>query len=128
MLGAERFQSGALTTNYIAEEFPEGFTPAHVAGGADEGMLVALAGQVLRVNQALEAADADGAYTVLVERQAYSLRFEDSAEGLSLHVDGPEPGSAQFGADVRDWRAGERVYRCTLGGRALVLQARRRGW
>ena len=66
---------------------------------------MALAGQVLRVNQALEAADADGAYTVLVERQAYSLRFEDSAEGLSLHVDGPEPGSAQFGADVRDWRA-----------------------
>ena len=127
VLGAERFQSGALTTNYIAEEFPEGFTPAHVAGGSDEGMLVALAGQVLRANQALEAADADGAYTVLVDRQAYRLRFEDSAEGLSLHVDGPEPGFAQFGADVRDWRAGERVYRCTLGGRSLVLQARRRG-
>ncbi len=64
---------------------------------------------------------------MLVDRQAYRLRFEDSAEGLSLHVEGPEPGSAQFGADVRDWRAGERVYRCTLGGRSLVLQARRRG-
>ena len=127
VLGAERFQTGELSTNYITEEFPEGFTLAHVAGGADEGMLVALAGQVLRVNAALDASDETGAHTLLVDQRAYRVRFEDRSDGLSVEVEGPEPGAAQFGTDVLDWQPGERVYRCMLGGHLLVLQARRRG-
>ena len=123
VLGADRFQSGALTTNYIAEEFPEGFTPEHVGGGEDEGMLVALAAQVLRVNGDLDLPAEDGAFTLLLDREVYSVTFDDADDAVTVRIEGRSGGEAVLEPDVRDWKAGQRVYACELGGRRLVLQA-----
>ena len=125
VLGAERFQEGRLTTNYIAEEFPEGFTEEHVAGGEDEGMLVALAAQVLRINQALDLPDDGGQFTLLLDREIYRVGFKDSDMGVKVSVQGRASGEAEFGVDVLNWQPAQRVYACDLDGRPLVLQARK---
>ena len=123
VLGAERFQDGRLTTNYIAEEFPDGFTEDHVSGGDEEGMLIALAAQVLRVNDALDLPDDSGAFTLLLDREIYSVRFDDGADGVTVSVEGRAGGKAVLGPDVLNWEPGHRVYACDLDGRPLVLQA-----
>ena len=125
VLGAERFQEGRLTTNYIAEEFPEGFTEEHVAGGEDEGMLVALAAQVLRINQALDLPDDGGQFTLLLDREIYRVGFKDSDIGVKVSVQGRASGEAEFGVDVLNWQPAQQVYACDLDGRPLVLQARK---
>ena len=125
VLGAERFQAGRLTTNYIAEEFPEGFTEEHVAGGDDEGMLVALAAQVLRINEALDLPDDSGHFTLLLDREIYRVGFEDGDTGVTVSVQGRAGGEAEFGVDVLNWQPAQRVYSCELEGRLLVLQARK---
>lgn len=126
VLGAERFQDGSLTTNYIVEEFPDGFTEDHVGGGDDEGMLVALAAQVMRISDALDLPDESGQYTLLLDREIYRVRFADSAGGVTVSVEGRSGGEAEFGSDVLSWQPGHRVYSCELGGRPLVLQAVKR--
>ncbi len=123
VLGAERFQDGRLTTNYIAEEFPDGFTEDHVSGGDEEGMLIALAAQVLRVNDALDLPDDSGAFTLLLDREIYSVRFDDGADGVTVSVEGRAGGEAVLGPDVLNWEPGHRVYACDIDGRPLVLQA-----
>ena len=123
VLGAERFQDGRLTTNYIAEEFPDGFTEDHVSGGDEEGMLIALAAQVLRVNDALDLPDDSGAFTLLLDREIYSVRFDDGADGVTVLVEGRAGGEAVLGPDVLNWEPGHRVYACDIDGRPLVLQA-----
>ena len=123
VLGAERFQDSRLTTNYIAEEFPDGFTEDHVGGGEDEGMLIALAAQVMRVNEALDLPDEDGRYTLMLDREIYGVGFSDSAEGVVVSVQGRSGGEAELGLDAARWQAGKRVYACDLAGRLLVLQA-----
>lgn len=125
VLGAERFQDGRLTTNYIAEEFPDGFTEEHVAGGEDEGMLVALAAQVMRINNALDLPDESGHFTLLLDREIYRVGFEDSDDGVKVSVQGRTGGEAEFGTDVLNWQPARRVYSCDLEGRLLVLQARK---
>ena len=126
VLGAERFQDGRLTTNYIAEEFPDGFTEEHVAGGEDEGMLVALAAQVMRINNALDLPDESGHFTLLLDREIYRVGFEDSDDGVKISVQGRAGGEAEFGTDVLNWQPARRVYSCDLEGRLLVLQARKK--
>lgn len=88
-------------------------------------MLVALAAQVMRINNALDLPDESGHFTLLLDREIYRVGFEDSDSGVKVSVQGRSGGEAEFGTDVLHWQPGKRVYSCDLDGRLLVLQARK---
>ena len=78
---------------------------------------------MLRVNDALDLPDDSGAFTLLLDREIYSVRFDDGADGVTVSVEGRAGGKAVLGPDVLNWEPGHRVYACDLDGRPLVLQA-----
>ncbi len=128
-----RFRSGAITTGFIAEEYPEGFTGAP----ADEHLLADLAAitGVIAVAGAERAASIEGQ---LGERISPAREYVVKFDGVEHHiaathddgmvrvaVDGGEP----IGV-VTHWSPGQRLVSALVDGRHHIVQVRRegRGW
>jgi propionyl-CoA carboxylase alpha chain len=125
-----RFRAGALTTGFIAEEYPEGF-----AGAPADDRLV----RDLAVVAALAAAETDtraGAISgqlsdpaptaeervVRVGGREHRVRFEAFEGGRLAVVDGGEPNEL-----IGRWQPGQRQFRGSIDGRARIVQVARRG-
>jgi len=123
-----RFRDGALTTGFIAEEYPDGF----VGAPADDGLLrrlAAVAGSIASV----AAARAGGISGQLGGTIAPTLRWQVRIGGESFDVDlaGPEDGVRVDSAPMtvrHDYRPGARIVHAVIDGEALTVQlARTRG-
>ena len=114
VMDQERFRSGALTTRYITDEFPDGFNGTPVAGfGRDVMLAASLAMKAVQVEQSGDP-DARSDWTVLVggETVSASLAVDDD-ENLAITLPDEErtlilseidwsPGLAQFRARLDD--------------------------
>jgi propionyl-CoA carboxylase alpha chain len=114
VMDQERFRSGALTTRYITDEFPDGFNGTPVAGfGRDVMLASSLAMKAVQVEQSGDP-DARADWTVLVggETVSASLAVDDD-ENLAITLPDEErtlvlseidwsPGLAQFRARLDD--------------------------
>ncbi len=127
VVGHERFHAGRLTTNFIAEEFPEGFAGA-VLDESKRAALISLAAalaqrQALReraghANTVLTASDwvvqADGAF--------HPRRVAAAGEGFEVSG---EAGSAVLVEILSPFT--DPLVRCRIAGRALTVQLDRVG-
>lgn len=86
----ERFREGRLTTGYIAEEFPQGFTGAELAEQHRFDVVAAAA---------LLMARREGRRSGIEAESRWHVQIEDRAEAVTLHQDGQ-----QTVVDL-DWRS-----------------------
>ena len=121
-----RFRSGVLSTNYIKDEFPDGFGGLEPA--ADQLDLMAAAAcwmQRLQVNRArgdggrLFAAPKRDKFVVFIGEHKRAVQL--SGDGLTLAVALPEEGRSLGLQDV-DWRPGRKLFKGVLDGRAFSLE------
>ena len=122
-----RFISGNLTTNFINEEYPEGFS-TNVLSQADMAVFVATAAviHVIKSNRHTLISDqlVGHEYSPLEKlvvitnngAQEYQLLVSGSDQSFTVDLDG------QLFTFETDWCIGEPLLRASINGREVVLQ------
>jgi len=125
-----RFREGNITTNFIAEEYPEGFegAPADRQLTAD---LAAIAAMIETTREARAALVSDQLsapiepphdHVVKIGDTLHTVHIEPFEGGTMAVVDGGDPVEI-FGC----WTPGQRLLGLTVGGRQRTVQVRRDG-
>jgi propionyl-CoA carboxylase alpha chain len=109
----ERFRAGALSTDFIAEEFPNGFAPPAGFVAADRAILIAAALAEARLPPALVTA---AVRTVLLDGQAHAVSIARREEGYAVATGGESLTVAT------DWLPGRNLMRFALDGRTVTIQ------
>ena len=121
VMDQERFQSGVLTTNYIKDEFPEGFN-----GVAPSDLQVKqMIASAVAMNEVIAEQDGDPSeraeWTVLVDKAAYEVEVGyDEAEDLTVIIDDEETTLSEI-----DWRPGQSLFRAVLDKEAYTVEVKR---
>ena len=125
-----RFRAGDLSTDFIAEEFPDGFSGADLAAD-DPGLLVAVAAVVHRRRIEREAgisgqlaghrAGAGADWVVVANGARHPVAVAPSKAGYEVIVDG-RTRSVESG-----WTPGEALFRGSVDGRSVCVQVDRAG-
>ncbi len=125
-----RFRSGNITTNFIAEEYPEGFEGAP----ADEQLIADLAAIAAMIETTREARAGQISdqldtnveppldHAVKIGEQVHRVRIEPFEGGTMASVDGGAP-VEMFG----NWSPGQRLLGITIDGRQRTVQVKREG-
>jgi propionyl-CoA carboxylase alpha chain len=125
-----RFREGKLTTGFIAEEYPEGFTgaPADELLIRDLAVVAALAG----ATSDARACSVDGQLgdpvappelrVVRLAGGEHRVKLEPFEGGQLVMVDGTEGGEL-----IGRWQPGQRLFKGRIDGRARTVQIARRG-
>jgi propionyl-CoA carboxylase alpha chain len=124
VMDQERFRSGQLSTNYIKDEFPDGFagtqpTPEQL------DILTAVGAAMQRVYAARARNDASGLIGApraewVVAVGHVKRRVKVSGEG-DIAVELLDEGRTLDLTDI-DWRPGKPVFKAVLGGKAFTVQ------
>jgi propionyl-CoA carboxylase alpha chain len=117
----ERFREGRLTTNFIAEEYPDGFSAAHVPQ-ADPLLPVAIATlQHFRQEERLAAISPTprspaNEWVVIADGTHYPVYIAHDEDGYAVTYEN------RVYRVRSDSALGERVIRATVNGEAIVMQ------
>lgn len=135
-----RFQSGALSTNYIDEQFPDGFHGAPLSEdlcdrlaalaafvhGVDAGRARSIVGRL-----DAEPASVDGEWSVTLGRTrcAANLRMTAAGAQVVVHSQGNSGRIKEFDVEC-SWRPGDRVVYAKMNGAPMTVQleATLSGW
>jgi propionyl-CoA carboxylase alpha chain len=128
LMSQERWREGRLSTGYIAEEFPEGFKPPQPAGDVARRLAIVAADIDHRFNcrkraisgqmRAARPVAFDLERVVMLGSEAHEARIEAARGGIVVHLDG---GPVHVESD---WRPGDPVWRGSVDGIAIAVQAR----
>jgi propionyl-CoA carboxylase alpha chain len=125
---SERFRKGALSTDFIAENFPGGFAPPSEFVAADRVILIAaaLAETRLRTSEiALDGAEAGSIadavrhLTVLLDGRPYPLSVRPEGSAYIVEREGESCLAAT------DWRAGHPLMHLRIEDRIATVQVER---
>jgi propionyl-CoA carboxylase alpha chain len=125
-----RFRSGDITTDFIAEEYPEGFTGAP----ADSELLgdlalVAAKVQAITDERATQVSGQLGGPIKLPSHRVVRIAGEDHKVRIRPYKGGTV--AVMDGGHIvyleGDWRPGQNLLRVTVDGRARIVQVRRAG-
>ena len=123
-----RFREGALSTNFIAEEFPGGFAPPASFVEADRGILLAVALAGRRIGECEMAIDGklDGIHgqipvqwTILLDGSPHQVSTQREGNGYAVEIDG-ECGLASI-----DWQPGQPLLRVERNAAIATVQIER---
>jgi propionyl-CoA carboxylase alpha chain len=130
-----RWREGRLSTGFIKQEFPDGFHGASPAQQERDALAaIAVAAELAERRRLTPLAGAKAAsrphaaqdWVLLLGREqlAVAVSADRAAppQALSMAID-----RGELVAVRSDWRPGERVWRGTIGGEAVVAQIERRG-
>ncbi len=132
VMSQERFRSGALSTNYIAEQFPDGFHGAPLSEKRRD-CLVALAAFahgveaerarsiVDRLRDEGDTVDGEWSVTVGGERFAANLTMTETGTQIVLH-DQENNGEIKELAIECSWLPGKRVIYAKINGEPMIAQ------
>ncbi len=125
VMDQERFRSGKISTNYIKDEFPEGFTGV-APTPAQLDILTAVGAAMQRVYAARARSYASGLAGPARDEWVVSVghekrRVKVAGEG-DVTVELLDEGRVLSLTDI-DWRPGKPVFKATLDGKAFTVQA-----
>jgi len=121
VMDQERFQSGVLTTNYIKDEFPEGFN-----GTSPSDLQVKqLIASAVAMNEVIAEQDGDPSeraeWTVLIDKAGYEVEVGyDEDEDLTVIINDEEVTVSEI-----DWRPGLSLFRAVLDDEAFTVEVKR---
>jgi len=130
LIANDKYVSGNISTNTIAEEYPEGFHPADVPHD-DPALIVAVVGSIVRKYRD-RAARIDGQlrgharkvpaeWVVVMNDQHYPITVVPMEGGHDIELDG------KTYAVRSDWEFGQLLFSGTINGEELYVQVRRNG-
>lgn len=133
LMNHPRFIEGRLTTGFIAEEYPDGFSAADVPHD-DPSILVAVAASMHLAYQRRASkisGQTDGHersvsndWTVLLGKKSVPVTVLEVAGGYDVSI--TARGFPKATVEVRtDWQLGECVFDGTVNGRPVTIQAER---
>jgi propionyl-CoA carboxylase alpha chain len=125
-----RFRAGALTTGFIAEEYPDGFQGAPTSDELLEDLAVvaALLGTEKDFQSGATSGQLNGPVLppevriVRLDGREFSIRFDGFEGGLIAYV-----GDGKGRELIGHWRPGEPLFKGTIDGRARIVQVARQG-
>ncbi len=125
VMDQDRFKSGALATNYITDEFPEGFNGT-VPTDFQTDVMTAVAASMHRVMAARARTIGNGLaqrgvredWVVFVGKQERTVTLVDGAAGLDVVLSGE---GRTLSLTETDWRPGKPTYKGLLNGRAFTV-------
>jgi propionyl-CoA carboxylase alpha chain len=125
-----RFRSGAITTGFIAEEYPEGFHGAPADRELLEDLAVLAAFVGMETDQ--RACDISGhlgaqvppppVRIVRIDRESFAIRFDGFEGGLIAYVDEGEGREL-----IAHWAPGQRLLKARIDGRLRTVQVAKAG-
>jgi propionyl-CoA carboxylase alpha chain len=118
IVGKQRFVDGALSTDFIADEFPDGFGAPGGAAEADR-ILVIAAGVAERRLAESEGGPAAKKLTVLLDGAPHDVALRAEAGGYAVDAGGETCLAAS------DWRPADRLMRLNLDGHVATVQIER---
>ncbi|MFC4174528.1 acetyl-CoA carboxylase biotin carboxylase subunit [Microvirga sp. GCM10011540] len=123
-----RWQSGKLSTGFIAEEYPQGFkVPAPegevaraivAVGAAIDHLLNVRKREISGQMRPVSAVRFDRERVVMLGREPHEVLVEDVDGGIAIVMKG------EAWPVVSSWRPGEAVWTGTVGGRSIAVQVR----
>jgi len=125
VLAHPRFQEGRLSTDFIADEFPDGFVPP-VPGPAETDLLSAVAAVVRR-----RVAERDAGVGAKLDGggappgDAWVVQFDDVERTVALEpqTDGYDATVGATTLAIRtDWRPGQALFEATVQGHPMCVQ------
>jgi propionyl-CoA carboxylase alpha chain len=129
LLAHPRFQEGRLSTNFIAEEFPEGFKADRL--DAETKRTLVFAAAVMQRRAAERALHIGGQtsrphpefadWVVLLGRDEHPLRLKPHSSGFLVESD------LGSGPVESDWAPGQALFLAQLVGAPVVVQVERQG-
>lgn len=130
LIAHPRFRKGHLTTNFIAEEYPEGFFPGDVPQ-ADQLVPVAIAAVTHRIisqratlisgqTRRFERPDRDE-WVVVANGEHFRVNVQTVAHGFEVHH------GDNIYRVTTDWRIGNPVVEAEINGTRVVMQIDRNG-
>jgi propionyl-CoA carboxylase alpha chain len=128
LIAHEKFKSGNISTNTIAEEYPEGFDPAHVSQ-EDPAIIIAVVGSMVRKYRD-RAAQIDGQlsghrravpadWVVIMSDAQHEISVVPMEGGHDVTYDG------KTYAVRTDWEFGELLFTGTINGQQVFVQVER---
>ena len=123
-----RFRAGALSTDFIAQEFPGGFAPPARLVAADRLILLAaaLAGQRVRERQAgiegkLDGGGAviSGEWAILLDGTPHRIAVHSAGTGYTVEIAGERVDAAT------EWQPGQVLMRIIAGSESATVQVER---
>jgi len=118
--GSERFRRGALSTDFIADMFPDGFVPPAGFVDADLVILAAAALADARLHESETGAEGETrAVTVLLDRQPHRVTARSEGAGYVVERDGATVRAAT------DWRPGQPLMHLRIDNRTATVQIER---
>jgi propionyl-CoA carboxylase alpha chain len=130
LMAHEKFISGNISTNTIAEEYPDGFHPGHLPL-KDPATIIAVVGSMVRKYRD-RAAQIDGQlpghrrlvpadWVVVLDDEYHSISVKPVAGGNDVTFDG------EIYAVRSNWEFGEPLFRGTINGQEVFVQVARNG-
>lgn len=130
LIAHPRFREGRLTTNFIAEEYPDGFDAADVPQ-SDPALPVAMAAVAHRIissrandisgqTRRFELADRDD-WVVIANGEHYPVTLDSVAHGFEI-----THGEMIYRVTT-DWTIGSPVMEAEINGRKVIMQIDRKG-
>ncbi len=119
VLGHPRFAEGRLSTAFLDEEFPDGFSPR--AGEAELAVLVPVAAAINSHHATRRPGAGAREFVVSLDDNNYPVSIAPTSSGVTAFWSGGEV------AVESDWRPGEAFFHATLDGRAVSVQVSRSG-
>jgi propionyl-CoA carboxylase alpha chain len=123
-----RFRSGALTTGFIAEEYPDGFAGAPASGELTRALAAVAAG--LSFTTAGRARQISGQLgTAPLPSSDWTVRIGGSDHQVTL-ADGHAMVDGERVAGTMHWQPGDRMATATANGDTLLVKVKRTrtGW
>jgi len=126
VMAKDRFRDGRLTTNFIAEEFPDGFQEAAIPAAARE-VMIAVAALVQWRSEARGLAAPQGpdgwpgAWVVHIDGEANEVALAPAEGGTRVS------GAIEDCVVESGWRPGMALFEGLIDGRPVAVQVDRRG-
>ena len=125
-----RFRDGALTTGFIAEEYPEGFTGAPASESLVDGLaaIAAMIGLETAARAAEISGQLNGSPGIDAERvvriggRDLHIVFDEDEDGLIATIDGERTVSL-----AGDWSPGQALFEGSIDGEPVAVRVERKG-
>jgi propionyl-CoA carboxylase alpha chain len=136
LLANQRFQDGRLSTGFIAEEYPEGFSPAKVEDAAREAIIAAALLMHLRYLYRMKRMSGQMPGYPRHVPDDWEVYFDGDYHPVTV-ITVPTGVQDEEGFDVTvndhtmairsDWQVGEPVLRCTINAMPQSFKVERKG-
>jgi len=138
VLAQDRFREGRLTTNYIADEFPDGFEGAPLGPEIEERIVAIAAVMHARVTARArliegqsfqQPASGNGEWSAQIDHRSFPLQIEERENGAIITMF-PDNGEARSATIECAWMPGDPIVIAKVDGQPYLLQVDREieGW